>query len=170
MNHGLGRRVVMPLPTQYTLLNTHSTATVASPASKAQSTATAQLPTASMSANLTDTTSDKDKKEILMLQSDLIFIDPRASGIDDQLALMYACLKTGDIERALQIFKSLVNDHPDQKGRFADVNIYNAFIEAHMKIGGTHTRQALYWFDEMRKQKIKPNLTTYVILIKGFLR
>jgi hypothetical protein len=50
------------------------------------------------------------------------------------------------------------------------VDIYSAFIEAYMKLGGESIRHALVWFDKMRKQQIKPNLTTHTILIKGFLR
>jgi pentatricopeptide repeat protein len=50
------------------------------------------------------------------------------------------------------------------------VNIYNAFIEAYMKGDGRSKRWTLYWFDEMRKQQIKPNLTTYAILIEGFIQ
>jgi DNA-directed RNA polymerase len=170
-NHNLGRRVVMPLPTQHTLLNTHSTATAASHTSEAQSTATAQLPTSFLPASSSDTTPDaSNQREILMLQNDEIFIDPRISGIDDQLALMYACLKIGHIERGLHILRTLTDNYRNQKEKFANVDIYNAFIEAYMKQGGQSTRQALYWFDEMRRQKIKPNLTTYAILIKGFAR
>jgi hypothetical protein len=39
-----------------------------------------------------------------------------------------------------------------------------------MKQDVQSTRQALCWFEEMQRQRIKPNWTTYAILIKGFLR
>jgi DNA-directed RNA polymerase len=155
---------VMPLPTPYMLLNTHSTATATSHASKVHSTATAKVPTTS----LPNTT--PKQQEILMLNKDLIFIDAQANGIDSQLAIMYAWLKTGHIERALKIYKSLNENYPDQKERLTSVNICNAFIEAYMKRGGEFTRRASNWFDAMRRLGIKPNLTTYAILIKGFIQ
>jgi DNA-directed RNA polymerase len=160
----LGRRVVMPLLTQYTLLNTHSTTIVASRASRAQYTTTAKVPIASLS-----NTTPK-QQEILILNKDQIFVDPQTIDIDYRLALMYARLKAGYIYRARKIYRNLTADYHVQEERFADVNIYNAFIEAYMKRSGKSIRKALKLFDEMRKQNIKPNLTTYAILIKGFLR
>jgi pentatricopeptide repeat protein len=164
MSHSFGRRVVMPLPTLYTLLDAHNIATVISHVSRAQYTAAAKVPTTS----LQNTTSKQ--QEILMLNKDLIFVGLQASNIDYRLALMYVRLKIGHIERALGIYRRLIASHPNQKERLNNVNIYNAFIEAYMKRGGRSTRQALYWLGKMRKQQIKPNLTTYAILIKGFLR
>jgi hypothetical protein len=78
MNHSFGRRVVMPLPTPYTLLGAHNAATVTSRASRAQSTATAKVPTAS----LPRTTLDGFKQEMFMLSKDLIFTNLRDSSID----------------------------------------------------------------------------------------
>jgi DNA-directed RNA polymerase len=171
INHSLRRHVAMPLPTPYILLNIHSTATAASHASRAQPTATAQIPTSFLPTSSSSTIHGTSKQqEILKLRNDVIFIDPQASGIDEQLILIYACLKTGHIERALRIFRVLAANYPDQKERLADVNIYNAFIEAYMKQDVQSTRQALCWFEEMQRQRIKPNWTTYAILIKGFLR
>jgi pentatricopeptide repeat protein len=165
MNHSLGQCVVIPLSTQHTLLNTHSKAPVTSRVSRAQSTVTAkEVPTVS-SPNTTP-----KQQDILILNKDLIFTDLRANHVDYQLDVLYACLKAGHIERARILYESLTKSYPDQKERLADVSIYNAFIEAHMKEDVRSRRWALYWLDKMRKQQIKPNLTTYVILIKGFLR
>jgi DNA-directed RNA polymerase len=164
MNHSLGRRVVMPPPAQYILLDTHNTATVTSRASNSQSTAAAKVSTAS----LPNTT--PKQQEILMLNKDLIFTNVRVIDVDYKLVLIYVCLKTGYIKRALKLYKSLTESYPDQKERLADVNIYNALTEAYMKGDERSKRRALYRLDEMRRQKIKPNLTTYAILIRGFLR
>jgi DNA-directed RNA polymerase len=165
-HYSLGRRVVLPLPTPYTLLDTHSTATITSRVSRAQTTATSKASTTS----LPNATPDASKQEIFMLNNGLIFTNLRAIDIDYQLALVYACLKAGHIERALKVYKKLTTKYPNQKERLINVNIYNAFIEAYMKQGGESIRQTLDWFDEMVKQQIKPNLTTYAILIKGFIQ
>jgi hypothetical protein len=132
MNHSLGRRVVMSLPTPYMLLYTRSKATVTSRVGRAQSTATAKVPTTS----LPNTTSKQ--QEIFTLNKDLIFIGPRASHVDYRLAVMYAYLKEGHIQCARRLYRWLTRNHPDQKERLADVNIYNAFIEAYMKRDGLY--------------------------------
>jgi DNA-directed RNA polymerase len=164
MNHSLGRRAVIPSPTPYILLDTHSTTTVTNRVSRVQSTVAAKVPTSSLS----NTTSKQQK--IFMLNRDLIFVGLRASHVDHQLAVMYARLKIGHMKRALRLYNSLTDHYPDQKERLTNVNIYNAFIDACVKRDGKLTHLALHWLDKMEKQQIKPNLTTYVILIKGFLR
>jgi DNA-directed RNA polymerase len=163
MNRNLGRRIVMSLPTPYTHLDTHNSATVTSRVNEAQSTATAKVPTESLP-NATP-----KQQEIVILSKD-IFTSLQDSSIDYRLVLMYVRLKTGHIERALKIYKKLTTKYPNQKERLTNVNIYNAFIEAYMKRGGRSTYQALVWFDKMKKHQIKPNLTTYAILIKGFIQ
>jgi pentatricopeptide repeat protein len=164
MHHSFGRRVVMPLPTSYMLLYTHNAVIITGRASREQSTAAVKVPTTSLQ-KMTP-----KQQEIFILNNDLIFTNLRANHIDYRLAVVYARLKTGYIEHVLVIYKNLAKHYPDQKERFTDVNIYNAFIEAYMKRGGESIWEALSWLDEMRRQEIKPNLTTYVILIKGFLR
>jgi hypothetical protein len=163
VNHSFGRRVVMPLPTPCTLLNTYNVATVASRVSRVQSIATTKVPTTSF-----PNTTPK-QQEIFILNKDLIFTNPQASTIDYRLALMYVCLKTGYISCSLVIYRRLTTKYPDQEKRFADANIYNAIIEVHMKRGEKSICWALDWFDEMKSRQIKPNLTTYVILIKRCL-
>jgi DNA-directed RNA polymerase len=164
IHHSFGRHLGMPLSTQHILLDTHSKATVTSRANRAQSTAAAKVTTIS----LPNTT--PKQREILILDKDLIFTNLRADYVDCRLAAVYAWLKIGDTGRATRIYKKLTGHYSDQKERLADVNIYNAFIEAYMKRGGRSKYWALHWLDEMRKQQIKPNLTTYAILIKEILR
>jgi pentatricopeptide repeat protein len=164
MNHNLGRCVVMPLPTPYILLDTHNAATVTGRASRVQSIETVKVPIAS----LLDITPKQQK--IFTLNKDLIFTNLRANYVDYRLAKLYAWLKIGHIKRALRLRETLTARYPDQKKRFANVNVYNAFIEAHMKQGGKSINYALLWFGKMRKQQIKPNLTTYAILIKGLIQ
>jgi DNA-directed RNA polymerase len=164
-HHSFGRRLVMPLLTQYTLLDRHSTATITNRAGRAQTTTTDKVPTVS----LLNTT--PKHQEILVLNKDQIFTNLQASHIDYQLIVIYARLKTGYIKHALRAYRKSITRHPDQKERLNNVNIYNAFIEVYMMKGdGRSTYHALKWFDEMRKQQIKPNSTTYTLLIKGFIR
>jgi DNA-directed RNA polymerase len=99
MNHSFGQRIVMSPSTPYILLDTHSTVTAASHASRDRSAAIAKVSTASLS-----------------------------------------------------------NTTPKQQEIFT------------LKKSGQSIRHALYWLDKMRKHRIKPNLTTYAILIKEFLR
>jgi DNA-directed RNA polymerase len=120
--------------------------------------------------SLPNATADTPKQDIFILNKDSIFTNLRVIFMDNRLAVMYACLKAEHIERALRIYKYLNECYLDQKERFANVNTYNAFIDAYLRRGGESTRRALVWFDKMRKQQIKPNLTTYAILIKGFIQ
>jgi DNA-directed RNA polymerase len=164
MNRRFGRRVVMPLLTPYILSDTHNAATVTGCVSRAQSTVVAKVSTESLQ-NIT-----LKQQEIIMINKGLIFTNLRADYVDYRLAVVYARLKIGHIERALKLYESLTKYYPDEKERLTNVNIYNAFIEAYMKGDGRSKRHALYWFDKMRKHQVKPNLTTYAVLIKGFIQ
>ncbi|KAI9593990.1 hypothetical protein BDF19DRAFT_424028 [Syncephalis fuscata] len=91
--------------------------------------------------------------------------------MEEQISIMLICLKSGHIDRAHTILKTLAKNKPIRQSRFFDVNLHNSFIEAYIsKPGRPDTRQALYWFDEMKKSGAKPNTTTYAILIKGLIR
>ncbi|RKP26622.1 hypothetical protein SYNPS1DRAFT_2358, partial [Syncephalis pseudoplumigaleata] len=91
--------------------------------------------------------------------------------IEEQIAVMLICLRGGHIDRAHTILKTITKGKPIRQSRFFDVNLHNAFIEAYvMQQGRPNTRQALYWFDEMKQSGAIPNVTTYALLIKGLLR
>ncbi|RKP10634.1 DNA-directed RNA polymerase N-terminal-domain-containing protein [Thamnocephalis sphaerospora] len=139
--------------------------------SRPQSTAAAAVSTITQPVAITPSVSPPVALQPLILARDQIFVDARSAGIDDQLAIMHACLKLGETERALHILRALTTQYPHERARFADVHLHNAFIDAYMnRSARPSTRQALYWFDEMKKYGAMPTVSTYAILIKGFLR
>ncbi|KAI8981732.1 hypothetical protein BDF20DRAFT_425039 [Mycotypha africana] len=93
------------------------------------------------------------------------------STIAEQYSILKACLMTGNMQRAERIMIELFRTRPEEMKVFADVNIYNAFlngfVEAPVK---PMTRQCLLWFDNMRSYGINADANTFAIIIKGFLR
>ncbi|KAI8058022.1 hypothetical protein BDF22DRAFT_663366 [Syncephalis plumigaleata] len=122
--------------------------------------------------NMASTVTDKQSVEQpLVIPSNQIFMGKKMPDIEEQIAIMLVCLKSGHIDRAHTILKHITKNKPIHQSRFIDTNLHNAFIEAYiMQKGRPNTRQALYWFDDMKKSGAKPNISTYAILIKGMLR
>jgi DNA-directed RNA polymerase len=138
------------------------------PANNIQTTATVTL---TDTPNMESTAHNQLVEEPLVIPSNQIFMGKKMPDIEEQIAIMLVCLKSGHIDRAHTILKNITKHKPIQRSRFFDVNLHNAFIEAYiMQKGRPNTRQALYWFDDMKKTGAKPNVTTYAILIKGMLR
>ncbi|KAF8936139.1 DNA-directed RNA polymerase [Dissophora ornata] len=103
--------------------------------------------------------------------------EPRESGkfadhqLPEQMAVMYACLNTGDMERARRIFLALQKSNPDDMLVLGDVRMHNSFIESYMNASPSpRTKEALKWFESLSKYKVKPDLTSFAILINGFIK
>ncbi|KAF9112388.1 DNA-directed RNA polymerase [Mortierella sp. AM989] len=103
--------------------------------------------------------------------------EPRESGkfadhqLPEQMAVMYACLNTGDMERARRIFIALHKNNPDDMVILGSIKMHNSFIESYMNADPSpRTKEALKWFESLSKYKVKPDLTSFAILIKGFIK
>ncbi|KAG0203558.1 DNA-directed RNA polymerase [Mortierella sp. GBA30] len=103
--------------------------------------------------------------------------EPRVSGkfadhqLPEQMAVMYACLNTGEMERARRIFLALHKSNPEDMLVLGDIRMHNSFMERYMNANPSpRTKEALKWFESLPKYKVKPDLTSFAILIKGFIR
>ncbi|KAF9088689.1 DNA-directed RNA polymerase [Mortierella sp. AD031] len=103
--------------------------------------------------------------------------EPRESGkfadhqLPEQMAVMYACLNTGEMDRARRIFLALHKNNPEDMLVLGDIRMHNSFMESYMNAEPSpKTKEALKWFESLTKYKVKPDLTTFAILIKGFIR
>ncbi|KAG0359176.1 DNA-directed RNA polymerase [Gamsiella multidivaricata] len=86
------------------------------------------------------------------------------------MAVMYACLNTGDMERARRIFLTLHKNNPDDMLVLGDIRMHNSFIESYMNASPSpRTKEALKWFESLSKYRVKPDLTSFAILIRGFI-
>ncbi|KAF9929743.1 DNA-directed RNA polymerase [Linnemannia zychae] len=91
--------------------------------------------------------------------------------LSEQMAVMYACLSTGEIDRARRIFLALHKNNPEDMLVLGDIRMHNSFMECYMNAEPSpKTKDALKWFESLTKYKVKPDLTTFAILIKGFIR
>ncbi|KAG0042219.1 DNA-directed RNA polymerase [Gryganskiella cystojenkinii] len=91
--------------------------------------------------------------------------------LPEQMAIMYACLATGEMERARRIFLTLYKNNPEDMLVLGDIRMHNSFLEAYMTAQPSpRTKEALKWFESLSKYKVKPDLTSFGILIKGFIK
>ncbi|CAG8791053.1 14165_t:CDS:2, partial [Racocetra fulgida] len=67
----------------------------------------------------------------------------------ENLAVLYACLKLGQIERAKRIFDYLESKGPMDMKHLLDVNLHNAFIEAFLDAPVPELNLAFAWLDRM---------------------
>ncbi|RIB09389.1 hypothetical protein C2G38_273120 [Gigaspora rosea] len=89
----------------------------------------------------------------------------------ENLAVLYACLKLGQTDRAKRILEYLENKGPMDMKHLLDINLHNAFLEAFLDAPVPELHVAFSWLDRMRdKCHINPNLATFAILLKGYLR
>ncbi|KAG0237059.1 DNA-directed RNA polymerase [Actinomortierella wolfii] len=91
--------------------------------------------------------------------------------LPEQMAIMYACLATGDMERARRTFLALHRNNPEDMLVLGDIKMHNAFMEAYINAKPQpRTKDALRWFESLAKYHVKPDLNSFAILIKGFLK
>ncbi|KAG0249500.1 DNA-directed RNA polymerase [Mortierella polycephala] len=102
--------------------------------------------------------------------------EPRESGkfadhqLAEQMAVMYACLATGEMERARRIFTALHKNNLEDMLVLGDIRMHNSFMECYINATPSpRTKDALKWFESLPKYKVKPDLTSFAILIKGFV-
>ncbi|KAI0219529.1 DNA-directed RNA polymerase, partial [Massospora cicadina] len=112
-------------------------------------------------------------KPLLILdeKDDRIFKDVGNFKAIRLLALVHASLKLGNIMQAnnsLSYFKRL---HPQLYKDYININVRNAFLEAHLDAKPTpNLKKALEYYNSFENFGVKPNLTTFALLIKGHIR
>lgn len=93
------------------------------------------------------------------------------STVAEQFAILKACIMSGDMERAGRIMAELYKSKPEEMKIFADVNIFNAFLNGYVEMPGKQmTRECLHWFDAMKAYGVNYDANTYAIILKGFLK
>ncbi|CAI2165014.1 16952_t:CDS:10 [Funneliformis geosporum] len=119
--------------------------------------------------------------EPLNINSQLVILPqprytPREAGkihsgaFSEHLAVLRACLKIGEIERARHILSSLNKHCTDDAKKYLDIKLHNEFIEAYLEAKPPRVNEALQWFDQLNYHRLTPDLATFSILIRGYLR
>ena len=93
------------------------------------------------------------------------------SAFSEQLAIMHACLKTQLIDRAEKILERLEKNGAPEMRKALDIRVYNAFLEAFFEEPGTpNYRKVVNFFQYLNDANITPDLSTYGLITKIFLR
>ncbi|CAG8708834.1 7870_t:CDS:10, partial [Funneliformis mosseae] len=140
------------------------------------STATEHVSVSSVSSKLNYISPDP-----LNINSQLVILPqprytPREAGkihsgaFSEHLAVLRACLKIGEIERARHILSSLNKQCTNDAKQYLDIKLHNEFIEAYLEAKPPRINEALQWFDQLNYHGLTPDLATFSILIRGYLR
>jgi DNA-directed RNA polymerase len=93
------------------------------------------------------------------------------SNIAEQFAILKACIMSGSMERAARIMSELYKTKPEEMKLFADVNIFNTFLNGFVEAPNKPmTRECLAWFDSMKNYGVNADANTFAIIFKGFLK
>ncbi|KAI9283351.1 hypothetical protein BY458DRAFT_467671 [Sporodiniella umbellata] len=92
------------------------------------------------------------------------------SSIAEQFAILNACISTGSMERAERIMAELYKTKLNEMKIFADVNLYNFFLNGFIETPRPMTKECLLWFDNMKAYGLAADADTYAIIVKGFIR
>ncbi|CAM0139593.1 unnamed protein product [Umbelopsis sp. WA50703] len=93
------------------------------------------------------------------------------SSVAENFAVLYACIRSKDMDRASRIMIELYKNKPEEMKIFADNHIYNTFLEGFVEASPKPlTSQCLTWFDQMRRHGLNPDADTYAIVARGFMK
>jgi DNA-directed RNA polymerase len=89
----------------------------------------------------------------------------------EQLTVLHAALSCGDIKRAKRLLASIKRHDKEflQNDPSLDIKIRNAFIQAYLMDPANHGKEALRELWMMKQAGLTPGITTYAILLHGFL-
>ncbi|KAG2225140.1 hypothetical protein INT45_011823 [Circinella minor] len=90
------------------------------------------------------------------------------SNIAEQFAVLNACIRSGDMARAERIMKELHRTKTDEMKTFADLHIYNTFLNGFADKSMGH--ECLLWLDNMRAYGLSPDANSYAIVAKAYLK
>src|SRR3954447_8181904 len=93
-----------------------------------------------------------------------------SSAFMEHVAVLRACLKIGEIERADQILISLNKQCTSDTEQYLDIKLHNEFMEAYLEATPPRINEALQCFDRLNFHGLTPDLATFAILIRGYLR
>ncbi|GES80410.1 DNA/RNA polymerase [Rhizophagus clarus] len=89
----------------------------------------------------------------------------------EHVAVLRACLKIGEVERARHILTNLYKQCTNDTEKYLDIRLHNEFIESYIETKPVpKINEALQWFDKLSFYGLTPNLATFAILIRGYLR
>lgn len=143
---------------------------------KCSSTALLRTYSSAATAEASNTTGNRvDREHIILPNPGLNTFKTTArvlpSTVAEQFAILKACIMSGAMERAERIMTELYKSKPEEMKIFADVNIYNAFLNGFVEYPGKPmTKECLHWFDCMRSFGINADANTFAIIVKGFLK
>lgn len=93
------------------------------------------------------------------------------SSVAEQFAILKACIMSGTMVRAERIMAELYKSKPEEMKLFADVNMYNAFLNGFVEVPHQPmTKECLSWFDSMKPYGVTADANTFAIIVKGFLK
>ncbi|KAI9322383.1 hypothetical protein BX666DRAFT_1894345 [Dichotomocladium elegans] len=92
------------------------------------------------------------------------------STIAEQFAILNACIRSGDMARAERIMKELHRTKSDEMKVFADLNMYNTFLNGFAEAPRPMSSECLVWIDNMKLYGLSPDVDSYAIVIKAFLK
>jgi hypothetical protein len=93
------------------------------------------------------------------------------STFSEQLAIMHACLKTHHVERAEKILDRLEKNSTPEMRKSLDIRVYNAFFQAFLEEpGAPDYKKVVNFFDYLTHARIMPDLSTYGLITKIFLK
>lgn len=139
------------------------------------SVATLLRPYSSAATAETSTANKVDREHIILPNPGLNTFKATArvlpSNVAEQFAILKACIASGTMERAERIMVELYKSKSEEMKIFADVNIYNTFLNGFVEAPlQPMTKQCLKWFDCMRSFGINADANTFAIIVKGFLK
>lgn len=92
--------------------------------------------------------------------------------IAEQFAVLHACIKSGNMVRAERIIKELWKQKPEEMHMFADINLYNAFLNGLIFAKPlARIPEMKMWFLTLKEgHGVQPDANTYAVMVKGYLR
>ncbi|EGF79316.1 hypothetical protein BATDEDRAFT_35464 [Batrachochytrium dendrobatidis JAM81] len=106
----------------------------------------------------------------------------------EQMTLIYACVQTGDLDRAEVVFNKSLRSNPTDMMSELQAPLINRFIEAHLikcsksdsnnhfqssddlsQDSGNHQERAQRWYERMSELHVQKNVETFAILCHYFL-
>ncbi|KAI9246437.1 hypothetical protein BDA99DRAFT_526873 [Phascolomyces articulosus] len=92
------------------------------------------------------------------------------STIAEQFAVLNACIRSGDMARAERIMKELHRTKTDEMKTFADLHIYNTFLNGFAEASSPMAQESLIWLDNMKAYGLSPDANSYAIVAKAYLK
>jgi len=98
--------------------------------------------------------------------------------LDEHIALIDACIRIGNMERASILFHRLCKTNPQDMSNIINVKMMNAFLEGYFDINNTNENklsrnnleEGVRWFKSFKEYDVEPDSNTFGILLKVIIR